>query len=239
MESRIVFLKKEIVVAIMLLIPLFFKADTLKCDKMKILNFYQKSSKIKNDKSDLECLLKTIHYCFKRSEVSKGFELLVKLYNSDPDFVREHKIYQIIKTAQYITNLKNEAKSKQDPKIWNKLALSYYKMGVFNEAINAYKKSLQIDPKQIEPRVTLALILSRVGQKYSAIEELMDVISMDKDNFFAYYYVGKILKYQIKDDKKAQIYLTKAKLLCEKDRNILGKKMYKLYKKDLDNELKK
>ncbi len=232
------FLKKYVALFVLSWISFYSFADGLKCDKSKILNFYE-NSKSKIDKGDLDCLLKTIHYCFKKGDVSRGFDLLIRLYKVDPSFVKKHKIYQIIETAKYITDLKNRAKAKNSPMLWNKLALSYYKMGVFNEAIKAYKESLKIDPKQIVPRLTLALALSRIGQKYSAVEELMSVISMDKDNFFAYYYVGKILKYQIKDNKKAQIYLTKAKLLCEKDKNGLGKKMYKIYEKDLENELEK
>ncbi len=231
---------KWIFTGLIICFPYMLTAGGYKCSESTVLGFIGgRSDNLEISKDTEECALKAIHLCFRDGDVSKGFSLLVRVYNADPDFIKHHKIYRIIKTAKYIVNLKTEAEKKRDPNLWNKLALSYYKMGVFHEAINAYKRSLQIDPNQIEPRLTLALSLSRVGQKYSAIDELMDVISIDKNNFFAYYYAGKILKYQIKDEKKAYFYLKKAKSICEKREDKTDSKLYAAYEKDLENELKK
>ena len=194
---------------------------------------------VQTNPKDMECTLKLIHIYLKKGEVAKGLELLVKAYKIDPEFIKSKKIHKILKIAQYLTNLKKKALSNNDTNSWNILGAAYYKMGVFNESIKAYNKSLQINSKQIDARLTLALDLYRTNQAYRAIEELRKVISMDKDNFYAYYYAGKILKYQIKDNKKAKVYLVKAKILCEKQKKSFSKNIYKEYMEDLNSETKK
>lgn len=194
---------------------------------------------IQKHPQDIECILKLIHVYLKKGKVAKGLELLVRANKIDHTFIKNKKIYKILKIAEYLTNLKKKAISNNDIKSWNTLGAAYYKMGVFNESIKAYNKSLQLNPNQIEPRLTLALDLSRINLAYRALEELTKVISLDKNNFYAYYYIGKILKYQIKDRKKAYIYLLKAQILCKKQKNNFKKNIYKEYIKDLTNETKK
>ncbi len=191
---------------------------------------------LQKNPNDMECLVKLINLYLKNGEVSKGFELLVRAYKKDPNFIKTKKIYKIVHVAQYITQLEKKAKEANSPKYWNLLGLNYYKMGVFKEAIKCYRNSLKVDPDQIEPRLNLAIALSRVGQKYMALEELSDIIKKDKNNFYAYYYTGKILEYQIGDKDKAKRYLQKAKMLCKAEKSKFSKKMYELYMKDLDSE---
>jgi tetratricopeptide (TPR) repeat protein len=194
---------------------------------------------IKKNPKDIECTIKLIDIYLKKGKIDKGFELLARANRIDPNYIKKRKIYRILGIALYMTNLKKKAINNNTTDSWNALGAAYYKMGVFHESIKAYNKSLKINPNQISPRLTLALDFSRTNQAYRALEELSKVISLDKDNFYAYYYAGKILKYQIKDIKKANTYLQKAKILCKKQKESFGKNIYKQYIKDLENETKK
>ncbi len=193
---------------------------------------------VQKNPKDMECVLKLIHIYLKNGKVEKGLELLVQADKTDPEFIKNRKIHKILKIAKYLTKLKKTAVKNNDINSWNILGAAYYKMGVFKESIKAYNKSLQISPDQIDARLTLALDLSRTNQAYRAIEELAKVISLDKDNFYAYYYTGKILKYQIKDSKKAKDYLVKAKILCKKQKKSFRADIYQEYIKDLEDETK-
>lgn len=194
---------------------------------------------VQKNPKDMECALKLIHIYLKNGKVEKGLELLVQADKRDHEFIKKRKIHKILKIAKYLIKLKKNAIKNSDVNSWNILGTAYYKMGVFNESIKAYNKSLQINPDQIDARLTMALDLSRTNQAYRAIEELTKVISLDKNNFYAYYYAGKILKYQIKDIKKANLYLKKAKFLCKKQKKSFRADIYKEYIKDLENETKK
>jgi len=229
-------------------LPIFlYSGNITKCSEKSYFSFQDKSNYtieslqkiINKNPSDIKCTINLINLYLKNGNVSKGFKLLVKIYNKYPKKVQKFKIYKIFKIAKYMTALRKKAKSNHDINAWNKLAFGYYKMGVFKEAIKAYRQSISINPKQIEPRIKLSLALLKTGRKYMAIEELKNVIKLNKDNFFAYYYTGKILKYNIKDIKKANIYFQKAKQFCTLKELNMNEKLYKLFKQDLDNETKK
>ncbi len=240
-------MKKTSFLFLICILPVLVSATNTKCVEKSYLNFGNSSNHsidflqktIQADPKDVECMVKLVNLYLKKGYVAKGFALLVKAYKIDPNFIKNKKIYKIINIAQYMTKLKEKAKQKNDTHSWNLLGFNYYKMGVFKEAIHAYKKSLDINSTQIEPKLNLAIALSRMGQKYMALEELMDVISQDNNNFYAYYYAGKILKYQVGDRKKAEIYLNEAKKLCKIEKNAFSKKIYKLYLKDLNEETEK
>jgi tetratricopeptide (TPR) repeat protein len=232
---------------LLFMLPTLLFATNTKCTEKSYLSFGDDANHsidflqktIKTNPQDVKCMVKLVNLYLKRGYVSKGFALLVEAYKINPNFIKNQKIYKIIHVAQYMTKLKEKAKQKNDIHSWNLLGFGYYKMGVFKEAIKAYRKSLDINSTQIGPKLNMAIALSRIGQKYRALEELMDVISQDKNNFFAYYYAGKILKYQIGDKDKAEIYLKKAKKLCKIEKNAFSRKMYKLYLKDLNEETEK
>ena len=231
---------------LVLLCPLMVFSNESSCKESNYLNFQKDKNQsemalqqlIQKNPKDMECVLKLIHIYLKNGKIEKGLELLVQADKIDPEFLKDKKIHKILKIAKYLTNLKKKAIKNNDINSWNILGATYYKMGVFNESIKAYNKSLQIAPKQIDARLTLALDLSRTNQAYRAIEELSKVISLDKYNFYAYYYAGKILKYQIKDTKKAKSYLEKAKNLCKKEKKSFKPIIYQEYMKDLKNETK-
>jgi len=228
-------------------VPVFLLATNTKCNEKSYINLNNSANHsivslkqiIQKNPKDVQCIVKLVNLYLKQGKVAKGFSLLVKAYRLNPTFIKNQKIHKILKIATYMTKLEQKAKQGQNTHFWNLLGFNYYKMGVFKEAIKAYKNSLKIDNSQIEPKLNIAIALSRIGQKYRALEELMDVISQDKNNFYAYYYAGKILKYQIGDKDKAEIYLKKAKKLCKIEKKAFSKKMYKLYLKDLNEETEK
>ncbi len=237
----------NIVFVIILLSGFSLNAKESFCKESGYLDFQNKENQteetlakiIKKNPKDMDCMIKLINIYLKEGKVDKGFELLVKANKIDPKYIKSKKIHQILEIALYMTDLKKRAIKNNDIKSWNILGATYYKMGVFSESIKAYTKSLNINPSQISPRLTLALDFSRTNQAYRAVKELNKVLRIDKDNFFAYYYTGKILMYQIKDTKKAKLYLKKAKKLCQEQKNRFGKDIYNQYMKDLENETEK
>ncbi len=240
-------MKKSSLLLLIFIFPIILLAEDSKCAEGNYLVFQKENNHtinslqkiLQKNPNDMECLVKLINLYLKEGKVSKGFELLIRAYKKDPDFIKTKKIYKIVHVAQYITRLKQKAKETNSSKYWNLLGLNYYKMGFFKEAIKCYRNSLKVNADQIEPKLNLAIALSRVGQKYMAIEELSDIIKKDKNNFYAYYYAGKILEYQIGDKDKAKRYLQKAKILCKAEKSKFSKKMYELYMKDLDSETEK
>jgi len=80
---------------------------------------------------------------------------------------------------------------KKTPNAWNEIGDSFYDMGVYKEALEAYENSVKIDKNQEEIVLKLALCYKKVGQTYGALENLKEVIRLNKDNFYANYYLGK------------------------------------------------
>ncbi|MFX0200144.1 MAG: tetratricopeptide repeat protein [Candidatus Hodarchaeota archaeon] len=70
------------------------------------------------------------------------------------------------------------------------LARLYFKMKNFDEAINAYKRLIEANPKEVYYRFALAYSYSEAGLRNSAIAEYKKVIEIDPNNAEANYNLG-------------------------------------------------
>jgi len=172
-----------------------------------------------NEPTNTTCMLQLANIYLKSGHIPKGFELLVDAYSIDPHNVQNSRIATVLPFALKVTNLKQQAANTNDKEIWNKLGDGYFEMGIFNEASQMYKKSLQADGMQHMIRLKLALSLQKNLQIYTAIEEVQIVLAKEPMHLYANYYMGKFLAYDLKNREEAMIFFAKAKsaLMAQKD----------------------
>jgi len=172
-----------------------------------------------SEPTNVVCMLQLANIHLKQGKIAKGFELLVDAYSMDPHTVQKSPIADILPFAMKVNTLKRQALRTNDKEIWQKLGDGYFEMGIFNEATEMYKNSLQADENQPETRLKLSLALQKNCQTYTAIEELQKILARDENHIYANYYLGKILLYDVKNEKDAKRYFTAAKnrLIKQKD----------------------
>ncbi len=194
---------------------------------------------VDKEPQNVECLLKLADVYINEDKVSKGFDLIRKAYEIDPGYVEHRKIANVLDLALKLSRLKQKALKSKDPVLWNRLGNEYFDMGLFKEAAIAYKRSLKLDENQTLINVYLALSLDNLSKTYSAIEYLQKALKIDAENFYANYYMGKILKREINDGEKALIFFKKARNILQK-RGVKGfesKEEYNYLLKDLAREI--
>jgi tetratricopeptide (TPR) repeat protein len=172
-----------------------------------------------SEPNNVVCMLQLANIHLKQGKIAKGFELLVDAYSMDPHTVQKSQIADILPFAMKVNTLKRQALRTNDKEIWQKLGDGYFEMGIFNEATEMYKNSLQADENQPETRLKLSLALQKNCQTYTAIEELQKILARDQNHIYANYYLGKILLYDVKNEADAKRYFTTAKnrLVTQKD----------------------
>jgi tetratricopeptide (TPR) repeat protein len=89
------------------------------------------------------------------------------------------------------------------------LGIAYYEKGLYLEAIEAYKKFLDLKPDHENARVNLGLAYSRLKQWEQAIQTFKEELKYYPDNFYAYGYLGFIYM-ELKDYPDALYYFKKA-----------------------------
>jgi tetratricopeptide (TPR) repeat protein len=169
--------------------------------------------------TNVVCMLQLANIHLKQGKIAKGFELLVDAYSMDPHTVQASPIADVLPFAMKVNTLKRQALRTNDKEIWQKLGDGYFEMGIFNEATEMYKNSLQADDNQPETRLKLSLALQKNCQTYTAIEELQKILAHDQMHIYANYYLGKILLYDVKNEEQAKQYFSNAKkrLIAQKD----------------------
>jgi len=172
-----------------------------------------------SEPNNVVCMLQLANIHLKQGKIAKGFELLVDAYSMDPHTVQKSPIADILPFALKVNTLKRQALRTNDKEVWQKLGDGYFEMGIFNEATEMYKNSLQADENQPETRLKLSLALQKNCQTYTAIEELQKILARDENHIYANYYLGKILLYDVKNEEDAKRYFTAAKnrLIKQKD----------------------
>lgn len=194
---------------------------------------------LKKDPKNIQCIVKLANLYLRQGELSKGFELIYEAYTLNPQAVQKSAVASILPFALKISALKENALQEENPNAWNEIGDSFYDMGVYKEALEAYENSVKIDKNQEEIVLKLALCYKKVGQNYGALENLKEVIRLNKDNFYANYYLGKILKYSFQDSGNATKYLQKAKELLQANENLVSAKEYPQFLSDIIFELSK
>ena len=169
--------------------------------------------------TNVVCMLQLANIHLKQGKIAKGFELLVDAYSMDPHTVQASPIADVLPFAMKVNTLKRQALRTNDKEIWQKLGDGYFEMGIFNEATEMYKNSLQADENQPETRLKLSLALQKNCQTYTAIEELQKILAHDQMHIYANYYLGKILLHDVKNEEQAKQYFSNAKkrLIAQKD----------------------
>ncbi len=200
-------------------------------------NFLEKI--IEQEPQNVECLLRLANIYIKDDKVSRGFDLLRRAYEINPNYVESRKIAKILDLALKLSRLKERALKENDPMLWNRLGNEYFDMGLFKEAAVAYKRSLKLDENQTLVNIYLALSLDNLSKTYSAIEYLHKALRLDEDNFYANYYMAKILKREVNDNRKAFDYFKKAQNILQKIgvKGFESKEEYNYLLKDLAREM--
>jgi tetratricopeptide (TPR) repeat protein len=96
--------------------------------------------------------------------------------------------------------------AKHDPSngaIWTNLGNLLMDNARYPEAIDAYEKVLELDPKNVNVRVDMGICYRRVGRSDRAAEEFRKAISINPTHPFAHRNLGIVLAFDLNDKKQA------------------------------------
>jgi len=197
-------------------------------------------SALKNHPDDVECMISLASLYLKRDKVSHGFDLVSKAYKLDPAYVQSKNISRILDLALRLTKLKQLALKNGDSSLYNELGDTYYDMGIFKDAKDAYKKSLELNPNQSDIKILVALCLGNEDKMKKAAKILTEVLDKEPFNFYANYYYAKILKNELDRQEDATAYFLASKFIFkELDPKFKTSQEREFLKKDLADELSK
>jgi len=114
---------------------------------------------------------------------------------------KQGQFLSAVKQAQSITNQYPEAFM-----VWNILGASTAQIGMLDEAIDAYNKSLLLKPDYAQTYNNMGIALRKQGNLDEAIEVYKKAISLKPDYVHAYYNMGVILKDQNKLAEAVEAY---------------------------------
>ncbi len=195
---------------------------------------------LKENPENVECMLKLASLYLRTNRVAQAFDLIRRAYTIDPEFVEKQNISKILDLALRLSRLGELAHKNRDPELYNELGDTYYEVGIFDEAAKAYAKSLALDPKQGKIKILLALSYANLGQYAKSEKVLRKLVTAEPYNFYANYYLGKVLKNGLDEPKEGNIYLRMASYILNHTDIKLDKEGEKEFlKKDLQHELKK
>jgi tetratricopeptide (TPR) repeat protein len=168
------------------------------------VNVTQNSAKV-------EVLIDNANEHLKNNRVTQGLEAISQAYALDPKSVKESKVSKLIPISIKLSQLKEEAQNNSDPTAWSAAGDIYFDLGLYREAEKFYKKSLALDKTLLHPRIFCALTYAAHNESYRAVEELKIALSYEPENFYANYYMAKILKFQIGDSVRSKKYFAISK----------------------------
>ena len=175
---------------------------------------FEKALEINPAQPDANTELAVI-YLSRLNKPNKAIEHYQKAIDADPDNI---SLQYGLSTAQSaagntdgaIATLKRVANKLPGNAVpWEYMGINYDRAGRFNEAIDALKKSIKLDPKRVQSRWILADTYAHAKQFNNALQEYQWVIDNTKQKDVAYFKQG--LVYQInKDYANAQAAYLKA-----------------------------
>lgn len=124
------------------------------------------------------------------------------------------KAIEFSKAENWKEAIKNsEMAVKKDPKFvyaWDNLGINYRRIAEYDKSIDAYKKSLEIDPNGKMPlqNIPMAYIYKKDFQK--AIDAYLALDKVYPGDPEVYYGIGQVYFSGIKDDEKALDYICKS-----------------------------
>lgn len=78
------------------------------------------------------------------------------------------------------------------PESYNLLGYAYFKLGDFDKAIHAHKKSIKLDPNDFEAHFGLAFTYLLLGKMARALESLRKVIKLNSQDAAAHFFLGYV-----------------------------------------------
>lgn len=194
---------------------------------------------LKKEPENIECILKLADIYLKSGEILKGYKYIDRAHDINPKAVKESEISNILSYALEMTSLERRAKEEQNKNLWNELGDNFFDMGVYNETINAYEKSLKIDLTQENISLKLALSYKKNNQTYKAVEQLKHLIKQNSKNFYANYYLAKIFRYSLSDEKLAKSYFAKTEEILISQKDNFSSDEFSHFMYDITSELAK
>jgi cytochrome c-type biogenesis protein CcmH/NrfG len=195
---------------------------------------------LERDPSNVDCMLKLASLYLRDDMVSKGFDLIAKAYDSDPTTVLKSNISKVLDLALRLSRLKYLAKRDKDSSLWKELGNTYFDMGIFKDAAEAFEESLKIRSDDVDVMILLALSYGNQNRMQQSVELLKRAVKEDPYNFYANYYYGKVLKNELGREKEGMSYLMMADFLLKYHNPKFKTSQEKRFiKRDLFNELTK
>ena len=168
---------------------------------------------LNEDPDNVECMLKLSSIYLRTDKVSEGFDLIRRAYVLKPKFVEKQEISKILDLALRLSRLKEIASRDDDYELWNELGDTYFEIGIFNEARFSYAKSLELDKNQTKIDILLAICDGNLDFTHTSAKRLRRIVKREPYNFYANYYLGKVLKNALDNEKEGQKYLMMAHYL--------------------------
>jgi len=160
--------------------------------------------------NDVACMLKLASLYFRSNNVASGFDLVRRAYGLNAEYVEKRNIAKILDLALRLSRLKELAEKNSDKELWNELGSTYFDMGIFQEAKEAFEKSIMIDLGQTKIEILLALCYGNLNEMQESALLLKKVIEKAPNDFYANYYYGKVLKNELGEQVEGLKYLKMA-----------------------------
>ena len=227
-----------IVVAILVLeanVNVVCKAGVMENENAKIYI----NKLLKKEPENIECILKLANIYLKSGELLQGYKLIARAYKTNSTAVELSNIANILPYALEMTKLVEKSNKNNDKLLWNEVGNNFFDMGVYAESIPAYEKSLLLDAKQQKIGLKLALSYKKSNQTYRAVKQLEILITQNEEDFYAHYYLGKILRYAVSDEENATLHFQRAKEILLFSKENFSHIEYPRFIYDINTELSK
>ncbi len=194
---------------------------------------------LKNYPNNLECKLKLSSIYLRNNRVADGFKLITQVYRKDSKLVEDDSVSKVLDLALRLDHLHSLASRKRDKDLWNELGDSYFDIGIYKEASEAYKESIFLDENQTNIKILLSVCYGNMNEMREAVAILKNAIKDDPTSFYGYYYLGKILKNNLDNKKLGIEYLKMAEyIFYNGNPKFESIKKKKSIEKDLKKELR-
>lgn len=195
--------------------------------------------KILNDNpNDVECMLKLASVYFRTNKVANGFDLVRRAYALNPSYVEKRNISKVLDLALRLSRLKELADKNNDKDLWNELGNTYFDMGIFKEAKEAFLESIKLDSNQTKIKTLLALCYGNLDEMKKSAALLQEIVQKEPYDFYANYYYGKVLKNELDQKEEGLKYIKMADYIFHYENPEFEKEDEKSFlENDLKNEL--